>query len=164
MRPSPGITRKIRLRVRTAVTCNSSRYRRSRASTPNWRASISAGPRSGPSPAISKRAGVEEESDISWTRSENICSSLDHGSVKHTTTKVKEDGERRAVSREQWRLVAAALALGGNVRVGLEDNFYLPDGTMARSNGELVAKARAMTEAAGRRVATVAETRERLGL
>ena len=69
-----------------------------------------------------------------------------------------------AVSREQWRLVAAALALGGNVRVGLEDNFYLPDGTMARSNGELVAKARAMTEAAGRRVATVAETRERLGL
>jgi 3-keto-5-aminohexanoate cleavage enzyme len=68
------------------------------------------------------------------------------------------------VSREQWRLVAAALALGGNVRVGLEDNFYLPDGTMARSNGDLVAKARAMTEAAGRRVATVAEARELLGL
>ena len=40
------------------------------------------------------------------------------------------------ISRDQWMLVAAALALGGNVRVGLEDNFYLPDGTMARSNGD----------------------------
>ena len=68
------------------------------------------------------------------------------------------------ISRDQWRLVAAAAALGGNVRVGLEDNFYLPDGTMARSNGDLVAKARAMTEDAGRRVATVAEARARLGL
>jgi uncharacterized protein (DUF849 family) len=68
------------------------------------------------------------------------------------------------ISREQWTLVAAALSLGGNVRVGLEDNFYLPDGTMARSNGDLVAKARTMTEDAGRRVATVAEARALLGL
>ena len=68
------------------------------------------------------------------------------------------------ISREQWTLVAAALSLGGNVRVGLEDNFYLPDGEMARSNGDLVAKARQMAENAGRRVATVAETRELLGL
>ena len=30
------------------------------------------------------------------------------------------------ISRDQWRLVAARAALGGNVRVGLEDNFYLP--------------------------------------
>ena len=34
-------------------------------------------------------------------------------------------------------LVAAALTLGGSIRVGLEDNFYLPDGSMARSNGDL---------------------------
>jgi 3-keto-5-aminohexanoate cleavage enzyme len=68
------------------------------------------------------------------------------------------------VSRRQWTLLAAALALGGNVRVGLEDNFYLPDGTMARSNGELVAKARQMTEDAGRRVASPAEARELLGI
>ena len=53
------------------------------------------------------------------------------------------------ISRQQWLVVAAALTLGGSIRVGLEDNFYLPDGTMARSNGDLVAKARAMT--AGRR-------------
>jgi 3-keto-5-aminohexanoate cleavage enzyme len=68
------------------------------------------------------------------------------------------------VSRDQWMLVGAALSLGGNVRVGLEDNFYLPDGEMARSNGDLVARARRMAEDCGRRVATVAETRARLGL
>jgi 3-keto-5-aminohexanoate cleavage enzyme len=67
------------------------------------------------------------------------------------------------VSREQWLLVAAALALGGSVRVGLEDNFYLPDGTMARSNGELVARARRLTADVGRRPASVAEARELLG-
>ena len=63
------------------------------------------------------------------------------------------------ISRDQWMLVAAALTLGGSVRVGLEDNLYLPDGEMARSNGELIAKARAMTEDTGRRPATVAEAR-----
>jgi 3-keto-5-aminohexanoate cleavage enzyme len=68
------------------------------------------------------------------------------------------------ISREQWMLVAAALTLGGNVRVGLEDNFYLPDGEMARSNGDLVAKARQMTEDVGRRPATVAEARALLGV
>jgi uncharacterized protein (DUF849 family) len=68
------------------------------------------------------------------------------------------------ISREQWMLVGTALTLGGNVRVGLEDNFYLPDGEMARSNGDLVAKARRMCEDVGRRPATVAEARERLGL
>ncbi len=67
------------------------------------------------------------------------------------------------ISRDQWRLVAAAAALGGNVRVGLEDNFYLPDGEMARSNGDLIARARRMVEDVGRRVATVEEARELLG-
>ncbi|MGH2797166.1 MAG: 3-keto-5-aminohexanoate cleavage protein [Thermoleophilaceae bacterium] len=67
------------------------------------------------------------------------------------------------ISRDQWRLVAAAAALGGNVRVGLEDNFYLPDGEMARSNGDLIARARRMVEDVGRRVASVAEARELLG-
>jgi 3-keto-5-aminohexanoate cleavage enzyme len=66
------------------------------------------------------------------------------------------------ISRAQWTLVAAALALGGSVRVGLEDNFYLPDGEMARSNGDLVARARRMAEDAGRRVATVDEARRML--
>ena len=68
------------------------------------------------------------------------------------------------ISRDQWMLVGAALSLGGSIRVGLEDNFYLPDGTMARSNGDLVAKAREMVVNAGRRPATVAEARALLDL
>jgi 3-keto-5-aminohexanoate cleavage enzyme len=68
------------------------------------------------------------------------------------------------ISREQWLLVASALTLGGSIRVGVEDNFYLPDGTMARSNGDLVAKARQMTEDVGRRVATIDEARGLLGV
>ena len=68
------------------------------------------------------------------------------------------------VSRDQWKLLAASLDLGGNVRAGLEDNLYLPDGEMARSNGDLIAKARQMAEDIGRRAATVAEAREMLGV
>ena len=67
------------------------------------------------------------------------------------------------ISRDQWMLVAAALTLGGSVRVGLEDNLYLPDGRMASSNGELIAKAREMAEDVGRRPATVEEARALLG-
>ena len=68
------------------------------------------------------------------------------------------------ISRDQWRLLGASLVMGGNVRAGLEDNFYLPDGEMAKSNGELIAKARQMAEDVGRRAATVAEARELLGV
>jgi uncharacterized protein (DUF849 family) len=68
------------------------------------------------------------------------------------------------ISRDQWMLVAAALTLGGSIRVGLEDNLYLPGGEMARSNGELIAKARQMTEDIGRRPASVAEARAMLAI
>jgi uncharacterized protein (DUF849 family) len=68
------------------------------------------------------------------------------------------------ISRDQWMLVAAALTLGGSIRVGLEDNLYLPDGEMARSNGELIAKARQMTEEVGRRPASVEEARAMLAI
>jgi 3-keto-5-aminohexanoate cleavage enzyme len=68
------------------------------------------------------------------------------------------------IGRAQWAMVAAALTLGGSIRVGLEDNFYLPGGAMARSNGELVARARRLTEDCGRRPATVSEARQLLGL
>jgi uncharacterized protein (DUF849 family) len=67
------------------------------------------------------------------------------------------------ISRDQWRLIATALTLGGNVRAGVEDNYYLPDGSMARSNGDLIAAARKLTEEVGRRPATVAEARALLG-
>ena len=63
------------------------------------------------------------------------------------------------VSRDQWKLLASSLVLGGNVRAGLEDNLYLPNGEMAGSNGDLIGKARQMAEDVGRRAATVAEAR-----
>jgi 3-keto-5-aminohexanoate cleavage enzyme len=68
------------------------------------------------------------------------------------------------IGRVQWRMVAAALTLGGSVRVGLEDNFYLPDGAMASSNGDLVARARRLCEDCGRRPATVVQARALLGI
>jgi uncharacterized protein (DUF849 family) len=68
------------------------------------------------------------------------------------------------ISRDQWKLLAASLVLGGNVRAGVEDNLYLPNGEMTKSNGELIAKARQMAEDIGRRAATVAEARELLGI
>src|SRR3954464_15081764 len=68
------------------------------------------------------------------------------------------------ISREQWMLVAAPLTVGGKMWEGLEDNLYLPNGEMCKSNGELIAKARQMAEDIGRRPASVAEARELLGV
>lgn len=76
----------------------------------------------------------------------------------------KSDWELIGISTEQWRLVAAAIALGGNVRVGLEDNFYLAPDQMASSNGDLVEKAARMIRDQGREVASVEECRQRLDL
>ena len=68
------------------------------------------------------------------------------------------------IGRDQWPLLAATLTLGGNVRVGLEDNFYFASGEMARGSSYLVERAVRMCEDVGRQVATVAEAREMLGL
>ncbi|MCA9902088.1 MAG: 3-keto-5-aminohexanoate cleavage protein, partial [Anaerolineales bacterium] len=53
---------------------------------------------------------------------------------------------------------------GGNVRVGLEDNLYLPNGELAQSNGDLVAKAAELVRLVGGEVATIAEARTMLQL
>jgi 3-keto-5-aminohexanoate cleavage enzyme len=68
------------------------------------------------------------------------------------------------IGKEQWRLIASALVLGGNIRVGLEDNFYLPDGTMAASNGALVDQAAQLVRLCGRDVANIDEARRLLSL
>jgi uncharacterized protein (DUF849 family) len=68
------------------------------------------------------------------------------------------------ISRPQWRMLAAAAVLGGNVRCGLEDNFYLPNGQVAQSNGELVEVAARIVRDIGRRPATVDEARKILNL
>jgi len=68
-----------------------------------------------------------------------------------------------AISRMQMPWVAQSVLLGGNVRVGLEDNLYLSRGVYA-SNAQLVDKARTIIEAMGARVLSAAEARERLEL
>jgi uncharacterized protein (DUF849 family) len=68
-----------------------------------------------------------------------------------------------AVSRMQMPWVAQSVLLGGNVRVGLEDNLYLSRGVYA-SNAQLVQKARGIVEAMGARILSAAQVRERLKL
>ena len=68
------------------------------------------------------------------------------------------------ISRMQWKLSAQATIMGGNIRVGLEDNFYLPNGEMAKSNGELVEHAANLVRMIGREPASIAETREWLNI
>jgi len=70
-----------------------------------------------------------------------------------------------AIGRENvWPLHQRTAELGGNLRTGLEDTFYLPDGRKAHSNGELIAAIVALARAAGREIATPAEARQMLHL
>jgi len=68
------------------------------------------------------------------------------------------------ISHPQWRMLGAALVLGGNIRCGLEDHFYLPNGEQAKSNGELCEVAARLTRDVGRELATVEEARQILSL
>jgi uncharacterized protein (DUF849 family) len=82
--------------------------------------------------------------------------------LAHQVRQVPDDANWQVIgiSEDQWPLVAAALAMGGNVRVGLEDNFYVSEGEMADSNADLVEKAARMTRDVGREPATPDEARE----
>lgn len=64
------------------------------------------------------------------------------------------------ISREEMPMVAQTWALGGHVRVGLEDNIYLSKGVLAKSNAELVTKARRIVEDLGGELATYSEARQ----
>lgn len=68
------------------------------------------------------------------------------------------------IGNKQWPMLAAALTMGGNVRAGLEDNLYLPNGELARSNGEAVETAAQLARMVGLEPASVAEAREMLAL
>lgn len=68
------------------------------------------------------------------------------------------------IGRNAFTLAAAAIVMGGNVRVGFEDNLNLERGVLAKSNGELVAKIVRLANELGRPVATSAEAREILSL
>ena len=68
------------------------------------------------------------------------------------------------IGRHAFTLAAPAIVMGGNVRVGFEDNLYLERGVLAKSNGELVDKVVRMAKLLGRPVANSDEAREILGL
>ncbi|MCB9755186.1 MAG: 3-keto-5-aminohexanoate cleavage protein [Myxococcales bacterium] len=73
--------------------------------------------------------------------------------------------EVTAIGRaEVWEVHQRAAELGGDLRTGLEDTFYLPSGERAKSNGELIEALAACARAAGREVASPAEARALLGL
>ena len=67
------------------------------------------------------------------------------------------------ISRMQMPMVAQAILLGGNVRVGLEDNLYLDKGVFA-SNGQLVERAAEIIVRLGARTLSPAEARAKLKL
>ncbi|MEI4234076.1 3-keto-5-aminohexanoate cleavage protein [Roseovarius sp. D22-M7] len=69
-----------------------------------------------------------------------------------------------AAGRHQMPMAAQAAAMGGHVRVGLEDSLTISRGTLARSNAEQVAKVRTIVEALGREVAGPDRARAMLGL
>jgi len=68
------------------------------------------------------------------------------------------------VGRGAWPMAAAGIIMGGNVRVGFEDNIYLERGRKAASNGELVEKVVALAKLLGREIATPDEARRLLSL
>ena len=65
---------------------------------------------------------------------------------------------------EIWPLFRRCSELGGNLRSGLEDTFYLPDGSKASSNGQLIAALATIARETGRDIASPAEARAMLGL
>jgi 3-keto-5-aminohexanoate cleavage enzyme len=70
-----------------------------------------------------------------------------------------------AIGRQEvWELHRACAEQGGHVRTGLEDTFYLPDGSKAASNGPLIEAAAAVIERSGRHVASIEETRALFGM
>jgi 3-keto-5-aminohexanoate cleavage enzyme len=68
------------------------------------------------------------------------------------------------IGRSQLALSFAALAMGGNIRVGFEDNVFFEKGVLAESNAQFVRRAVELVGASGREVATPDDVRERLGV
>jgi uncharacterized protein (DUF849 family) len=87
--------------------------------------------------------------------------------MKRTADRLFGDQYRWSVlgaGRNQFNIAAMAAAMGGNVRVGLEDSLWNGPGVLARSNAEQVARVRQIIEGLGLSVATPDEAREMLGL
>ncbi len=67
------------------------------------------------------------------------------------------------IGRDQMQILALSVIMGGNARVGLEDNLYLEKGVLA-SNAQLVERAKEIVERLGARLLTPAEARKKLNL
>ena len=68
------------------------------------------------------------------------------------------------VGRYEFPMITMGILMGGHVRVGFEDNVYLAKGVLAKTNGELVAKAVRIAKELGRDIASPSEARKILGL
>ena len=87
--------------------------------------------------------------------------------MKRTADRLFGDAYRWSVlgaGRNQMAIAATAAAMGGNVRVGLEDSLWLGPGQLAKSNAEQVKKVRTIIEELGLEIASPAEAREMLEL
>ncbi len=87
--------------------------------------------------------------------------------MKRTADRLFGDAYRWSVlgaGRHQMRIAAMAAAMGGNVRVGLEDSLWIGPGRLATSNAEQVRQVRRILEGMGLEVATPDEAREILQL
>ncbi len=87
--------------------------------------------------------------------------------MKRTADRLFGDELRWSVlgaGRNQLPVAAMAAAMGGNVRVGLEDSLWISSGKLAESNADQVRKARQIIEGLGLEIATPAEAREILQL
>jgi uncharacterized protein (DUF849 family) len=107
----------------------------------------------GPPPMIQVCLGIPYGAPASTQAMAALAADLPHNAV----------WSGFAVGRMEMPMVAQAMLLGGNLRVGLEDNLYLNRDVLA-SNGDLVTRAREIVERLGGRVASVDVARERLGL
>jgi uncharacterized protein (DUF849 family) len=91
----------------------------------------------------------------------------DVSSMRRTADRLFGDQYRWSVlgaGRNQMPIAAMAVAMGGNVRVGLEDSLWIGPGELARSNAEQVTKVRGIIESLGHAIATPAEARDILSL
>lgn len=101
-----------------------------------------------------------------------ICLGIPHGAPATPQTLLAMQSQLPAdavwsgfgISRAQFPMVAMVAALGGHVRVGLEDNLYLSKGNLAPGNGALVERAVQILELTGDRAATPSEAREIFGV
>jgi len=111
---------------------------------------------------ILQRAGVKVPGPFSLILGIDGALPADIASLSYLMRLIPSDRHWQIVApkRERhWSMVALGLGAGGGVRVGYEDCPYMPDGTVARSNGDLVARAATAATAIGRPVADPAEAR-----